>query len=595
MDELTNESRSVVYQQTSIAYDVTATIIFVVMAFVFFFPFNRFVPLDRRTAAAIAATFCYLSRAFLFPNKKMELENAVDFDVIILLAGIMVINYIFVHQRETKNVIKYTQDQIYENPKRGFWLVSFAAFATSPFLTNDGVCLLFVEPILNAFDRLSDPQSVEEGLNFTEMKLEKGDAFYFLLALACSTNAGSALTYTGNPQNMIVASDAIDVMPPIVFFIYMLLPATISWVATIAWIQRCWLRSRNEAPLKTNTNAIQLFNRDQSGNHIQLNPLSDSMHGSDNSSGVGDVTIPLQGKDSLNQIAMNRSTTGKYLAAKHKQEQRQKEREEAARQNQTSSSSPSTNDKPSIIKKVAKILISPFPYAIMFLMCVMIALIFVDIMSIAGLIGVTAVFMIIVLVIGNHWQGLPIFDGDENAPPLTSEEKIANTALFFDELFDSIDYALLIIFTGLFIVVDNVASTGIPKAIWDSIVGKKPFATFGSVFNVSVFILVASQLLGNVPVIQLALPNVEPLPDAEKRYAWAIISFVATLGGNLTITGSAANIIVAEKAARIDPNSGIDFFRHYAVCFWITLICCIGGAFLITATVSIDNSMRESW
>ena len=46
--------------------------------------------------------------------------------------------------------------------------------------------------------------------------------------------------------------------------------------------------------------------------------------------------------------------------------------------------------------------------------------------------------------------------------------------------------------------------------------------------------LLASQLLGNVAVIQL-----EFLGDAEKKMAWAIISFVATVGGNLTITGSA--------------------------------------------------------
>lgn len=53
------------------------------------------------------------------------------------------------------------------------------------------------------------------------------------------------------------------------------------------------------------------------------------------------------------------------------------------------------------------------------------------------------------------------------------------------------------------------------------------------------FVLLASQLLGNVAVIQLAKPNIEFLGDAEKKMAWAIISFVATIGGNLTITGSA--------------------------------------------------------
>lgn len=125
--------------------------------------------------------------------------------------------------------------------------------------------------------------------------------------------------------------------------------------------------------------------------------------------------------------------------------------------------------------------------------------------------------------------------------------------------------------------------------------GDTPFDTFASVFGISVFIIVSSQFLGNVAVIQLAKPNVAELEDDEKRYAWAIISFVATVGGNLTITGSAANIIVAEKASRIDPNSSVDFFKHAKVCFFVTLFSVVMGALMITAVVMVDNNLRESW
>jgi Na+/H+ antiporter NhaD/arsenite permease-like protein len=238
------------------------------------------------------------------------------------------------------------------------------------------------------------------------------------------------------------------------------------------------------------------------------------------------------------------------------------------------------------------------------LMSIMIALLFVDIISIFGLICLTAVFMVVVLVLGNHWQGLPIwgtatsnhlYDGEEaggsSGHQMTNEEKIENTQQFFEELFQSLDYNLLFIFLGLFVVVENIDSTGIPRKIWKAIVGKTPFDTPLSVTSISIFILIASQFLGNVPVIQLAKPNVEMLDDDEKRYAWAILSFVATVGGNLTITGSAANIIVAEKAARIDPSASIDFFRHYEICFWITLVSCTLGAFFITGVITCYNQM----
>ena len=49
-----------------------------------------------------------------------------------------------------------------------------------------------------------------------------------------------------------------------------------------------------------------------------------------------------------------------------------------------------------------------------------------------------------------------------------------------------------------------------------SIVGKAPFDTIGSVVGVSLFVLITSQLLGNVAVVQLAKPNVEVLSDGAK-------------------------------------------------------------------------------
>ncbi len=78
--------------------------------------------------------------------------------------------------------------------------------------------------------------------------------------------------------------------------------------------------------------------------------------------------------------------------------------------------------------------------------------------------------------------------------------------------------------------------------------GRVPFSTFGSVVGISLFVLVSSQLLGNVAVIQLAKPNIEDLGDDAKRYAWAVLSFVATIGGNLTITGSAGKSTITSAS-----------------------------------------------
>ena len=70
---------------------------------------------------------------------------------------------------------------------------------------------------------------------------------------------------------------------------------------------------------------------------------------------------------------------------------------------------------------------------------------------------------------------------------------------------------------------------------------------------------------------------------------------MATVGGNLTITGSAANIIVSEKAARLDPSSSIDFFKHYRVCFWVTLVSCAIGTVLITFVSMLESGTMLVW
>jgi Na+/H+ antiporter NhaD/arsenite permease-like protein len=370
---------------------------------------------------------------------------------------------------------------------------------------------------------------------------------------------------------MIVGGDAIEVLSPVRFLLYMIFPSVAVFFITILWIERCWMRERMIANSKDEQSTTAVSN--VSLVPLDSKPLSVSVSRRKDASRRGALLSPYK-KEKADDLSFDRA-----LGRDDKEEKR------------------------TLVSKVVRVIATPFPYAMMLLMAIMIALIFVDVMSISGLICLTAVIMVVILVLGNHWQGQPIWGiakdgatGDYSTPhKMTSEEKMVNTAHFFEELFDSIDYNLLIIFLGLFVVVENIDSTGLPRSTWNKIVGKTPFDNISSVIGISLFVLATSQFLGNVAVIQLAKPNVEILDEGERRYAWAVISFVATVGGNLTITGSAANIIVAEKAARIDPSSTIDFFKHYRVCFWVTLFSCALGACMITGVVICDNGGLVAW
>ena len=64
---------------------------------------------------------------------------------------------------------------------------------------------------------------------------------------------------------------------------------------------------------------------------------------------------------------------------------------------------------------------------------------------------------------------------------------------------------------------------------------------------------------------------------------------IQTHNQHILLYAFTANIIVAEKVARLDPNSAMDFFRHYKVCFWITLISCATGALVITLEFQLER------
>ena len=72
----------------------------------------------------------------------------------------------------------------------------------------------------------------------------------------------------------------------------------------------------------------------------------------------------------------------------------------------------------------------------------------------------------------------------------------------------------------------------------------------------------------------------------------SIMSPSSTLLAHLIIS---ANIIVAEKANRMDATINFDFFRHFRVCFAITLLCCIVGGGMLAVIVKVDNYFGSSW
>jgi Na+/H+ antiporter NhaD/arsenite permease-like protein len=123
------------------------------------------------------------------------------------------------------------------------------------------------------------------------------------------------------------------------------------------------------------------------------------------------------------------------------------------------------------------------------------------------------------------------------------------------EIYGDVDWSLLVLFLGLFLVVGGAEQAGITGTLLDV---AERLNLHNSVIFVSVVSLL-SNLVSNVPAVML-LKNLVP-QFRDPHTTWLLLAMASTLAGNLTITGSVANIIVVEKARTVTHISFLDYMK----------------------------------
>jgi Na+/H+ antiporter NhaD/arsenite permease-like protein len=115
-----------------------------------------------------------------------------------------------------------------------------------------------------------------------------------------------------------------------------------------------------------------------------------------------------------------------------------------------------------------------------------------------------------------------------------------------------VDWQLLVLFIGLFVVNGAFAATGLPAAL----LGGAKARGLDLRHPASLFIatVLLSNAVSNVPAVMLLLPL------ASQRADGPLLALASTLAGNLFVAGSIANIIVVDAAAR--RGIEIDWLRH---------------------------------
>jgi Na+/H+ antiporter NhaD/arsenite permease-like protein len=141
-----------------------------------------------------------------------------------------------------------------------------------------------------------------------------------------------------------------------------------------------------------------------------------------------------------------------------------------------------------------------------------------------------------------------------------------------EKVYREIDWGLLVLFIGLFIVIAGLERTQAATDLF----------AFASRYHLertgpmAIFAAVLSNLVSNVPAVLVFKGFVTQLPNPV--HAWLTLAMASTLAGNLTVLGSVANLIVIERARR---EVRITFWEYARAGVPLTMLTLIAGVLLL--------------
>ncbi|HPA73354.1 MAG TPA: SLC13 family permease, partial [Spirochaetota bacterium] len=192
--------------------EAAALIIFIVTYLGIIFTRLPGINVDRPSAAFFGAVAMILAGVLPFA----EAVRAIDFNTIALLLGMMIVIAVL----ELDGFFSLVAQKTISFARNPFQLLVFVTFVTgiaSAFLVNDAVVLLFTPVII------------------TICRSARVNPVPYLIAEILSSNIGSAMTITGNPQNMLIGISS--GIPYGKFLLHLLPVSVLGMVVTIAAVK----------------------------------------------------------------------------------------------------------------------------------------------------------------------------------------------------------------------------------------------------------------------------------------------------------------------------------------------------------------------
>ncbi|XP_024991093.1 silicon efflux transporter LSI2 [Cynara cardunculus var. scolymus] len=497
------------------------------------FPAVPFMPIGRTAGSLLGAMLMVLFQV-ITPDQAYD---SIDLPILGLLFGTMVVSVYL----ERADMFKYLGKLLAwksQGSKDLLCRICLISAISSAFFTNDTSCVVLTEFVLKIARQQNLPPHP------------------FLLALASSANIGSAATPIGNPQNLVIA---VQSKIPFGEFLFGIVSAMVVGICVNAVILLCMFwkvlsvqKDEEEPPVDVTPKENVNFHRfspatmsHQNSHELDAIMEATSVHSSPGVNGNIDNTLrnrAISGEDEDSNGLKDATDNGSL----QKRDERVISRVSSMNRLSNAISDLGLEE---IEEKSAKWKI---------------------------VLWKTGVYLITIGMLVSFLVGL-------NMSWTAITAALALVVLDFKDArpcLEKVSYSLLVFFCGMFVTVEGFNRTGIPSAVWDFM---EPLAQIDHVSGVAILaivIVLLSNLASNVPTVLLLGARVAAAaatisPEKEKK-AWLILAWVSTVAGNLSLLGSAANLIVCEQARRAQHFG-------YNLTFWAHLKFGVPSTIIVTA------------
>jgi Na+/H+ antiporter NhaD/arsenite permease-like protein len=145
-----------------------------------------------------------------------------------------------------------------------------------------------------------------------------------------------------------------------------------------------------------------------------------------------------------------------------------------------------------------------------------------------------------------------------------------------EEVLHGVEWPTLLFFVGLFVLVGGLEATGFIDEIAELLTDVAPGASAATAIIVIWGSGIASGIVDNIPFTATMIPVIqdmseaEGLSEAQTKSLWWALALGADFGGNFTLIGASANVVVAGMSERAGRK--ISFLRFMAYGIPVTLV-----------------------